>query len=115
VTLLLTYEDMTKYFLEAASSLSLTTHPEYWLNSRSLEREFACICHSGSCEDAELRSSCTVSFTWGSLDTALSLDGPIGVCDFFHEVEHDCLHLHTSTIPPLILDLAYSLTLHGSA
>ena len=112
---MLTYEDMTRYFLEAASSLSLVTHPEYWLNSRSLEREFACTCHSGSCEDAESHSSCTVSFTWGPLDTALSLDGPIGVCDFFHEVEHDCAHLHTRTIPPLVLDLSYSLTLHGSA
>jgi hypothetical protein len=110
---LLTYEDVTAYFLKAAASLSLATHPEYWLNSRSLEREFTCTCHAGSCEEAEQRSSCTVSFSWGPLDTALSLEGPVGVCDFFHEPQRDCLHLHTSAIPPLVLDLSYTLPLNG--
>jgi len=105
---LLTYEDMTGYFLKAAAGLMLNAHPEYWLNTSTLEREFACTCHAGSCEEAEMRSSCTVSFTWGPLDTALSLDGPVGICDFFHEAEHDCPHLHTSAIPPLVLDLAYT-------
>lgn len=110
---MLTYEDVTAYFLKAAASLSLATHPEYWLNSRSLEREFTCTCHAGSCEEAEQRSSCTVSFSWGPLDTALSLEGPVGVCDFFHEPQRDCLHLHTSAIPPLVLDLSYTLPLNG--
>ena len=112
---MLTYEDITEYFLKAASSVTLMTHPEHWSNSRSLEREFACTCHSGSCEEAENRSTCTVSFTWGTLDTALSLDGPIGICDFFHEPEHDCPHLHTRDIPPLVIDLSYSLLLNGAS
>ena len=111
---MLTYEDITGYFIKAASSVTLMTHPEHWINSRSLEREFACTCHSGSCEEAENRSTCTISFTWGTLDTALSLDGPIGICDFFHEPEHECPHLHTRDIPPLVLDLSYSLLLNGA-
>jgi hypothetical protein len=111
---LLTYEDMTGYFLKAAASLALNAHPEYWLNTHSLEREFACTCHVGTCEEAEQRSSCTVSFTWGPLDTALALEGPVGICDFFHEAEHDCPHLHTSAIPPLVLDLSYTLALNGT-
>lgn len=112
---MLTYEDVTGYFLKAAASVALMTHPEYWINSRTLEREFACICHAGPCEEAENRSTCTLSFTWSTLDTALSLEGPAGVCDFFHEPEDDCPHLHTRDIPPLILDLSYSLTLSGVA
>ncbi len=110
---MLTYEDVTGCFLKAATDTSLITHPEYWINSRSLEREFACTCHTGSCEEAEHRSTCTFSFTWGALDTSLSLDGPSGVCDFFHEPEDDCPHLHTRDIPPLVVDLSYSLVLNG--
>src|SRR5260370_7900580 len=111
---MLTYEDVTAYFLKAAKSLGLVTHPEYWTNGRSLEREFACVCHTGSCEGSETRSSCTLSFTWSTLDTALSLEGPVGVCDFFHEPDEHCPHLHTSDIPPLELDLSYVLPLNGS-
>lgn len=111
---MLTYEDVTAYFLKAAASIALTTHAEYWMNSRSLEREFASTCHAGSCEEAEHHSTCTISFTWGALDTALSLEGPLGVCDFFHEADANCPHLHTSDIPPLVLDLSYSLTLNGT-
>ncbi|HEX4206058.1 MAG TPA: hypothetical protein VHZ51_18045 [Ktedonobacteraceae bacterium] len=110
---MLTYEDVTGFFLKAAASLSLATHPEYWLNTRSLEREFTCTCHVGNCEEAEQRSACTVTFSWGPLDTALALEGPAGVCDFFHEPEQDCSHLHTNTIPPLVLDLSYTLGLEG--
>src|SRR5438105_6432572 len=111
---MLTYEDVTTCFLKASASLELITHPEYWINSRSLEREFACTCHTGSCEEAENRSNCTVSFSWSTLDTALSLEGPAGVCNFFHEPEADCPHLHTRDIPPLVIDLSYTLTLNGS-
>src|SRR5947209_12545213 len=111
---MLSYEDVTRYFQQAASGVSLVMHPEYWINSRSLEREFACTCHMGICEEAEHHSSCTISFTWSTLDTALSLEGPMGVCDFFHEPEDTCPHLHTSDIPPLVLDLSYSLTLNGA-
>lgn len=111
---MLTYEDVTGYFLKAAGSEKLTAHPEYWLNTHSLEREFAATCHVGQCEEAEERSSCTVSFTWGPLDTALSLEGPAGVCDFFHETDRDCPHLHTNAIPPLVLDLSYTLALNGT-
>lgn len=109
---MLTYEDVTTYFLTAASSVALTAHPEYWLNSRSLEREFSCTCHAGTCEEAENRSTCIVSFAWGTLDTALSIDGPIGICDFFHEPDHECPHLHTGDIPPLLIELSYSLLLN---
>lgn len=112
---MLTYEDVTRYFLQAAHSLALTTHPEYWINASSLEREFVCACHTGSCEDVETRGTCTISFTWSSMDTALSLEGPIGVCDFFHEPDRHCPHLHTSDIPPLVLDLSYSSSLNATA
>ena len=112
---MLTYEDVTEYFLKAAAGVGLTTHPEYWMNSRSLEREFACTCHMGSCEEAEHRSACTISFAWGALDTTLSLEGPIGICDFFHEPDQHCPHLHTGDIPPLVLDLSYTFALQGTA
>ncbi|HEV2661449.1 MAG TPA: hypothetical protein VGU68_12655 [Ktedonobacteraceae bacterium] len=111
---MLTFEEVTGYFLKAASGLALTVHPEYWNNTRSLEREFACTCHAGGCEDVEQRSSCNISFSWGPLDTVLSLEGPTGVCDFFHEPDPDCPHLHTDAIPPLVLDLSYSLSLLGA-
>lgn len=110
---MLTYEDVTGLFLKAAASLSLATHSEYWLNTRSVEREFTCTCHVGNCEEAEQHSVCTISFSWGPLDTALSLEGPVGVCDFFHEPEQDCPHLRTHAIPPLVLDLSYTLPLNG--
>ena len=106
---MISFEDITDYFLRAAARLGLTTHPEYWLNSRSMEREFACICHTHNCEEAEGGSACTLSFSWSTLDTALSVDGPVGICDFFHEPDEHCPHLHTSDIPPLVLDLSYNL------
>ncbi|MHB8598936.1 MAG: hypothetical protein ACYDER_19220 [Ktedonobacteraceae bacterium] len=112
---MLTYEDVTEYFLKAAAAVALVTHPEYWMNGRTLEREFACTCHTGPCDESEQQSACTVSFTWSTLDTALSLEGPTGVCDFFHEPGEDCPHLHTRDIPPLVLDLSYSLNLNGTA
>jgi len=108
---MLTFEDVTGYFLKAATSLDLMVHAEYWVNARSLEREFACTCHTGSCEDAEAHSACALSFSWSTLDTALSLEGPVGVCDFFHEPEEHCPHLHTRNIPPLVLDLTYTAPL----
>lgn len=110
---MITYEDVTAYFLKAASTLGLVAHPEYWTNGRTLEREFACICHTGPCEETENGNSCTLSFTWSTLDTALSLEGPVGICDFFHEPDEDCPHLHTSDIPPLVLDLSYISPLNG--
>ncbi|HVB74995.1 MAG TPA: hypothetical protein VNE38_15695 [Ktedonobacteraceae bacterium] len=111
---MLTYEDVTTYFLKAAAEPGLVTHPEYWTNGRTLEREFACTCHTGSCEESETHSSCTLSFTWSTLDTALSLEGPLGVCDFFHEPDEHCPHLHTSDIPPLAVDLSYLSPLNSS-
>lgn len=106
---MINFEDITDYFLRAATRLGLVTHPEYWLNSRNMEREFACICHTHSCDDAEGASACTLSFSWSTLDTALSMEGPVGICDFFHEPDEHCPHLHTSDIPPLVLDLSYNL------
>lgn len=106
---MISFEDITDYFLRAAARLGLVTHPEHWLNARTMEREFACICHARACEDAEGGSTCTLSFAWTTLDTALSMDGPVGICDFFHEPDEHCPHLHTSDIPPLILDLSYNL------
>ena len=114
ICIMLTYEDVTAYFLKAAASLDLVTHPEYWTNGRTLEREFACVCHTGPCDETEVGNACTLSFTWSTLDTALSLEGPAGICDFFHEPDEHCPHLHTSDIPPLVLDLAYVSPLNGS-
>jgi hypothetical protein len=110
---MITFEEVTDYFLRAATRLELITHPEYWLNSRNMEREFACICHTHSCE-TEGGSACTLSLSWSTLDTALSLEGPVGVCDFFHEPDEHCPHLHTSDIPPLVLDLTYNLAFTGT-
>lgn len=111
---MLTYEDVTAFFMKAAADTGLSTHPEYWTNTRTLEREFACVCHVGTCEEAEQRGNCTLSFTWSTLDTALSLEGPSGVCDFFHEPGEDCPHLHTREVPPLLIELSYNLTLNSS-
>ncbi len=112
---MVTYEDVTECFVNAAKSAGLATHPEYWTNTRSLEREFACTCHTGSCDESDTGSTCTLSFTWSTLDTALSLEGPKGICEFFHDPEREdhCPHLHTHEIPPLMLELSYSLTLNG--
>lgn len=111
---MINFEEITDYFLRAAARLGLVTHPEYWLNSRSMEREFACICHTNNCDEAERGSSCTLALSWSTLDTALSMEGPVGVCDFFHEPDEHCPHLHTSEIPPLVLELSYNLPFTGS-
>jgi hypothetical protein len=108
---MVTYEDVTELFLNAAEATNLSVHPEYWLNTQTLDREFSCALHPGPCEQAENRAHCTVSFAWGPLDTALSLDGAEGVCEFFHEPDEDCPHLHTENVPPLALDLVYTLPL----
>lgn len=111
---MMTFEDITEYFLRAAALLGLKTHPEYWLNSRTMEREFACVCHTHNSEEAEDGSSCTLSFSWSTLDTAFSLEGPVGICDFYHEPNEYCPHLHTNEIPPLVLDLSYNLPFKGA-
>lgn len=108
---MVTFEDVTEMFIAAAEETGLSAHPEYWLNTQTLDREFGCILHHGPCEDAEQRASCQVSFGWGPLDTVLSLEGAEGICDFLHEPDEDCPHLHTENVPPLPLDLAYSLPL----
>jgi hypothetical protein len=104
---MVTYEDVTEMFLEAAEATGLSVHPEFWMNSQTLEREFACTLHPGPCEEAEHHANCTVSFAWGPLDTVLSIDGAAGICEFFHEPEENCPHLHTEDVPPLALDLNY--------
>ncbi len=108
---MVTYEDVTEMFLDAAEATGLSVHPEFWLNSQTLEREFACTLHPGPCEEADEHATCTVSFAWGPLDTVLSIDGAEGICDFFHEPEENCPHLHTEDVPPLALDLTLSLPL----
>jgi hypothetical protein len=110
---MVTYEDVTEMFLEAAEATTLSVHPEYWLNSQTLEREFSCTLHPGPCEEADRRATCTVSVAWGPLDTVLSIDGAEGICDFFHEPDEKCPHLHTEDVPPLALDLTYALPLSG--
>jgi hypothetical protein len=111
---MISFEDITDYFLRASARLGLITHPEYRVNSRNMEREFACTCHTHNCEDTEGGCACVLSFSWSTLDTALSLEGPVGVCDFFHEPNEHCPHLHTSEIPPLMLDLSYNLPFTGT-
>lgn len=108
---MVTYEDITEMFMAAAEEIGLAVHPEFWLNTQTLEREFACTLHAGTCEEAEHHAACTVSFAWGPLDTVLSIDGAMGVCEFFHEPEESCPHLQTDEVPPLALDLSYSLSL----
>ena len=108
---MVTYEDLTEMFLSAAEATELSVHPEFWMNTQTLEREFACTLHPGPCEEAEHRAVCTLSFAWGPLDTALSIDGAEGVCEFFHEPDESCPHLHTENVLPLVVDLSYSLPL----
>lgn len=108
---MLTYEDVTQMFLRAAENIGLAAHPEHWTNNQTLEREFACTCHTGTCEEAENRSTVTLSFTWSPLDTVLSLEGAVGICDFFHEPDDACPHLHTDEVPPLAVELSYNLNI----
>jgi hypothetical protein len=108
---MVTFEDVTEMFLDAAEATELSVHPEFWMNTQTLEREFACTLHPGPCEEAERHATCTVSFAWGPLDTVLSIDGAEGICDFFHEPEENCPHLHTEDVPPLVLDLTFAMPL----
>lgn len=108
---MVTFEDVTDMFLAAAEETGLSVHPEFWMNTQTLEREFGCTLHPGPCDEAEHRATCHVSFSWGPLDTVLSIDGAESICDFFHEPDEECPHLHTEDVPPLALDLAYSLPL----
>ncbi|HEU5369560.1 MAG TPA: hypothetical protein VFU69_13895 [Ktedonobacterales bacterium] len=108
---MVTYEEVTQLFQRAMENVGLATHPEHWTNNTTLEREYACTCHTGTCEEAENRSTVTISFTWSPLDTVLSLEGAAGVCDFFHEPDDLCPHLHTDQVPPLALELAYNLNI----
>jgi len=110
---MITYEDVSRIFLRAAENANITTHPDMWLNPETLDRDFECIVHLGPCEEAEHRATCSVSFTWSPLDTALSFEGPQGVCEFFHEPNDTCPHLHTEDVPPLALDLAYTVGLQN--
>ncbi|MGH2502698.1 MAG: hypothetical protein ACRDID_09310, partial [Ktedonobacterales bacterium] len=103
---MITYEDITEMILNAIDATGLSAHPEFWLNTQTLEREFACAMHPGPCEEAERRATCTLSFAWEPLDSVLSLEGAEGVCDFFHEPDEECAHLRTENVPPLSLDLA---------
>ncbi len=112
---MVTYEDITDLFLNAIDATGLSAHPEFWLNSQTMEREFACALHPGPCEEAEHRASCTASLAWGPLDSVLSIEGAEGVCDFFHEPDEDCPHLHTENVPPLIFDLTYNLPLANAS
>ncbi len=110
---MVTYEDITDMFIAAAEEAGLAAHPEYWLNTQTLEREFACTLHAGPCEVADHHPTCTVSLAWGPLDTVLSIDGPMGMCEFFHEPNESCPHLQTDQVQPLGLDLSYNLSLHS--
>jgi hypothetical protein len=112
-TAMVTYEEITEMIESAAEEVGLTAHPEHWLNTITLDREYACIVHAGTCDEAEEHGACTISFDWGPLDTALSREGAEGVCEFFHEPDDACPHLHTDEVPPLALDLSYSLLLNN--
>jgi len=108
---MVTFEDVTEMFLNAAEATGLSVHPESWLNTQTLDREFACTLHPGPCEEADRRATCTVTFAWGPLDTMLSIDGAEAICDFFHSPDDDCPHLHTEHVPPLVVDLTFNMPL----
>ena len=61
---MVTYEDISEMFLNAVEETGLSVHPEFWLNTQTLEREFACTLHAGPCAEAERRATCTLSFAW---------------------------------------------------
>jgi hypothetical protein len=108
---MITFEDIIRLFLRAAEHTGITTHPDTWLNAETMEREFESICHLGPCEEADAKATCSLAINWSPLDTALALDGPHGVCAFFHEPNETCPHLNTEDVPPLALDLIYSVPL----
>lgn len=110
---MLSYEDVIRIFLRATERQEITAHPETWLNPESLDRSFECVCHLGSCEDLGHQATCTIQISWSPLDTSLSFDGPRGICEFFHEPNEICPHLHTEEVPPLALDLTYMLEVDG--
>src|SRR5260370_38257047 len=49
---MVTYEDITEMFLEAAEATGLSVRPEFWRNSHPPEREVAGTFHPGHCQDA---------------------------------------------------------------
>lgn len=108
---MVTYEIITELIETASREVGLTAHPDTWLDTYSLEREYSCVLHAGPCEEAENRATCTISLNWGPLDTVLSIEGAEGICDFFHEPEESCPHLQTDEVMPLTLDLSYVLPL----
>jgi hypothetical protein len=108
---MVTYEDVTEMFLNAAEATGLSVHPEFLLNTQTLDREFSCTLHPGPCEEADRRATCTVGFVWGPLDTMLSIDGPDAICDYFHGGDEDCPHRHTEQVPPLVVDLTFNMPL----
>ena len=111
---MVTYEDVIEMFLNAAEATGLSVHPEFWLNTQTLDREFSCTLHPGPCEQAEHRANCAVSIAWGPLDTVLSIDGAEAICEFFHDPDDRCPHLQTENVPPLNVDLSFSLPLDTS-
>jgi hypothetical protein len=44
---MVTYEDITDMFLNAIDATGLSAHTEFWLNTQTMEREFACALHPG--------------------------------------------------------------------
>lgn len=112
---MVTYEDITDLLTKAAEEVGLSAHPEFLLNTVTLDREFTCTLHAGTCEEAEGHAVCNVALNWGPLDTVLSMEGAEGVCDFFHEPEETCPHLQTDEVPPLTIDLSYALQLKDMA
>jgi hypothetical protein len=112
-TVMVTYEEIGEMIRGAAEEIALAAHPDHWLNTQTLDREFTCTIHAGPCEDSENHAACTLSFNWGPLDTVLSREGAEGVCEFFHEPDESCPHLHTDEVPPLALELLYTLPLQN--
>lgn len=108
-----TFEEVTQWFLRSTRASGLTAHPETWVNAQTMEREFTCALHRGSCEEAESHATCAITMGWGVMDTALSYEGVDGVCDFFHDPDESCPHTHAEEIPPLTIDLAYSINFSG--
>src|SRR5262249_42014899 len=75
---------------------------------------FTCTLHPGPCEEADRRATCAVTFSWGPLDTVLSIEGAEAIREFFHRPNESRPPLHTESVPPLVVALMFTMPLSES-